>query len=704
MARPHSNELKKQQRLRKHYGDTTVSGGQVHLGDVLNTVTIEGSLHLHLKPFRKSVIDPTAALHLHDESRKSLRRLQGILIELIEKTEKRSRARQPALTKCLHQIAAEALEKIETCLGYSAQQACLARRALKHQLLQQARVSLSTDEDEILDICQEAKDRLSWIETLVSPHGSVNSTNGNCSSNEVKLVLYLPQLGLSPADMQVMLRKFSRQAAVLCMMAFYCVIRLVPTIVSWLRLPRLMGPGDTFTFYDASNLKTELPVANFQLYDNFKARLDLIFSHTPAGSLVVKGHFVLTASHVEGFIVNAQNWRQNIKEGVTIYMAANIRASKPNLLACLNPRCTGSIIASEQVSALGSQCHRCGFTKLVLPVKASTENVWEKIPANSLVSRTEPSSSHYGRRLHGGLSRSSSSKNFKLSPWEVQYRDDSARPPKPLSEQETHLQIMPEQTGSMLDMFQRFNIVGVATASINVQRDDRTEAGQKPEFSSPNTMSKHNRHARSTRSTSSSITAEVGGRAAAGMQRLRNVFRVAGDMATCDRVFGLGSLFAMLWHENVGLPRSGVYKRTPLRPESRGFLTEMDNGEIIYSHIKRFVVVRRGSGDCIALTLTSYAGKGLSNNMRADRTHNGHCIIYDQKHQPQLLANEPPFTKDAIGVAMVSDETLSVATRLCYTRPTTIDYNVKVRHIGQVVPEHLDRLLSDYRTEQLRED
>ncbi|KAK5080366.1 hypothetical protein LTR05_008613 [Lithohypha guttulata] len=90
--------------------------------------------------------------------------------------------------------------------------------------------------------------------------------------------------------------------------------------------------------------------------------------------------------------------------------------------------------------------------------------------------------------------------------------------------------------------------------------------------------------------------------------------------------------------------------------------------------------------------------------MRADRTHNSHCIIYDQKHQPQLLANQPPFTKDAIGVTMFSDETLSVATRLCYTRPTTIDYNVKVKHIGQVVPEHLDRLLSDYRTEQLRED
>lgn len=192
--------------------------------------------------------------------------------------------------------------------------------------------------------------------------------------------------------------------------------------------------------------------------------------------------------------------------------------------------------------------------------------------------------------------------------------------------------------------------------------------------------------------------------------RLHDEYRVHNGKAELDKVFGLGCIFAVFWHENYGLQPgqnvSNSLSKVKSSKKGGGHVTTLPNGEIVYSHIRRFLVVRPRKGFCLALPITSYSGKGLSAKKIDDREHNSHCIIYDYKNGEghfQYVPNEAPFVKDAVAVNMVQGETLKSSSRLCYARPTPIEYNIKVKAIGRIINAHLPRVRDGYRVENFDE-
>ena len=153
--------------------------------------------------------------------------------------------------------------------------------------------------------------------------------------------------------------------------------------------------------------------------------------------------------------------------------------------------------------------------------------------------------------------------------------------------------------------------------------------------------------------------------------------------------FVVGKVFAILWHENVGLSN-----KEP-GPEVERVNTLRDNnpigryGERVFSHIRRMVVVRRRYGYCWCIAINTYNGKGGGNKRRSTEEDRSHTIVYDCTKKPHHVAGEKEFNKEPIAVIMTPPETLHVASRLNYAKVHTVEHNVKVMDVGMVHPSSM---------------
>lgn len=78
-----------------------------------------------------------------------------------------------------------------------------------------------------------------------------------------------------------------------------------------------------------------------------------------------------------------------------------------------------------------------------------------------------------------------------------------------------------------------------------------------------------------------------------------------------------------------------------------------------------------------------------------------HAIVYSYNHKPELLPGEHTFSKDPICVVMNSGEPpLSKSARIFFGLHHPVQYNVKVKDLGYVHPEHLPNLIGYWRLEQ----
>jgi hypothetical protein len=163
--------------------------------------------------------------------------------------------------------------------------------------------------------------------------------------------------------------------------------------------------------------------------------------------------------------------------------------------------------------------------------------------------------------------------------------------------------------------------------------------------------------------------------------------------------FVIGKVFAILWHENVGLSN-----KEP-GPEVERVNTLRDNnpigkyGERIFSHIRRMVVVRRRYGYCWCIAINTYNGKGGGNKRRSTEEDRSHTIVHDCTKKPQLVAGEKGFYKEPIAVIMTPPETLHVASRLNYAKVHTVEHNVKVMDVGMVHPSSMPYFESHWESE-----
>lgn len=220
-------------------------------------------------------------------------------------------------------------------------------------------------------------------------------------------------------------------------------------------------------------------------------------------------------------------------------------------------------------------------------------------------------------------------------------------------------------------------------------------------------------------SASSDLDTQAGGASLSGVDRLKGLPSVSEDVReklekgfklhttkkAMDAVFGRGSVIAVFWHENLGIhlpPKFADLRDIP--PNGRigpGWLSRVDNG-IVYSHARRFVIVNHQRGFSIGIPISTYGGKGLTGNKFTQIERDAHAIIHALGDEPRQMPGEPKLTKEPIGIKIFDTwEALSSSSRLYYGKPQSIEHNIKVKHVGFVIPEHLPRLLLDYRKETL---
>jgi hypothetical protein len=168
----------------------------------------------------------------------------------------------------------------------------------------------------------------------------------------------------------------------------------------------------------------------------------------------------------------------------------------------------------------------------------------------------------------------------------------------------------------------------------------------------------------------------------------------------------------MLWAESASATAA-----VPIGAQNQAYVPGKF-GEYIYTQIRRFVVVYsdrmkhfvkawlaisvslnwKTIGLILLSSLNTYGRRGT---LKPGVDAKEHAIIYLEGTQPSYLPGESGMSKAPIQVhPATASEALDPATRIRFGRAYPIEWNVKVKDVGMVVPQDIDRLLNYWREEE----
>ncbi|QIW94716.1 hypothetical protein AMS68_000234 [Peltaster fructicola] len=159
--------------------------------------------------------------------------------------------------------------------------------------------------------------------------------------------------------------------------------------------------------------------------------------------------------------------------------------------------------------------------------------------------------------------------------------------------------------------------------------------------------------------------------------------------------FFLGKVFSILWAE----PASTTLSPSAANTAREQAVVKGPYGELIFSKIRRFVVIREGDGYCNALPISTYSGQGVG---KRGVVKHEHAIIYTTP-EPKPMPGERPSRDEEplrpIAIRVDPDnraEKLHHASRINFGHPHTIQHNVKVKSCGKVGREFLDAMTEQF--------
>ena len=164
------------------------------------------------------------------------------------------------------------------------------------------------------------------------------------------------------------------------------------------------------------------------------------------------------------------------------------------------------------------------------------------------------------------------------------------------------------------------------------------------------------------------------------------------------KFFVVGRVFALLWHESAGDGKPGA------DPSLVEHITVGRYGQRVFSHIRRMAVVRERGGYCVCIPINTYGGQGVMKHGLATAERQAHSIIHANDTAPYATEEERPFlVKKPIAVKMASrEQKLDKMSRINFGKPSSVEWNVKVMHVGRVVPESMATFLGNYANESDR--
>jgi len=148
----------------------------------------------------------------------------------------------------------------------------------------------------------------------------------------------------------------------------------------------------------------------------------------------------------------------------------------------------------------------------------------------------------------------------------------------------------------------------------------------------------------------------------------------------------VGRVFSVLWHEGLSETAKAPNTSRDTYISKNGPVSVGRFGEMIYSTVRRMVVVREGKGFCVCIQINTYAGRGLNKFRNSNEDVQAHSIIYMDDTRPAWLLGEPRSKKNHIAVRKAGQEhRLDPGSRLCYARPHTVEHTIKSMNVGYVL-------------------
>ncbi|KIY03000.1 uncharacterized protein Z520_01466 [Fonsecaea multimorphosa CBS 102226] len=158
-----------------------------------------------------------------------------------------------------------------------------------------------------------------------------------------------------------------------------------------------------------------------------------------------------------------------------------------------------------------------------------------------------------------------------------------------------------------------------------------------------------------------------------------------------------GRVFAIIWHTPADESQRNDMT-SPRHMYLEGNVSFGQNWERIYASVRRLVVVKPVLDYCVCIPVNTYDGQGLSKFEHSLEDVDAHSNIYMDDTEPCWLPDEPRSTKMPIAVETAGpQEQLSPYSRLCYSQPLKVHYNIKAISIGQVTKESLPYVLQYFR-------
>ncbi|ORY18201.1 hypothetical protein BCR34DRAFT_554387 [Clohesyomyces aquaticus] len=158
------------------------------------------------------------------------------------------------------------------------------------------------------------------------------------------------------------------------------------------------------------------------------------------------------------------------------------------------------------------------------------------------------------------------------------------------------------------------------------------------------------------------------------------------------KFFVVGKMFSVLFPEPTGGP--------PTRYNDSASFATVRFGEQVHAQIRRFIIVQCRKEYCYACPVFTYSGRGtLKPGVRAHQ----HSIVYNSGYAPTPLQGETGMNKNSIEIIGVPGTSpLNQASRIYFGIQHPIQYNVRVKDLGQVIESHIPRLLGYWRLENDR--
>jgi hypothetical protein len=173
-----------------------------------------------------------------------------------------------------------------------------------------------------------------------------------------------------------------------------------------------------------------------------------------------------------------------------------------------------------------------------------------------------------------------------------------------------------------------------------------------------------------------------------------------------SKYYKRGTVFAVLWHENYHDTNTNDDHSTSTYISKGIDFDKISPGKFnqkVYSSIRRMVVIKENQGFCVCIQINSYGGRGLAKFKSNSRDVNNHSRIYIVGTSPEWVKKyqEPRTQKEDIAVIAADPrQKLTPASRLCYSRPHTVEHTVKSMHVGIIDGRDLDLVIKYYKEAQ----